>query len=164
MQPDPTLYASGISIMEKDDFLNPHLDNSHDGDQELYRVINLLYYVSPDWKVEYGGNLELWDVDVKKPTEIHSKFNRLVIMETTDTSYHSVNKVKVDRRRVCVSNYYFSKNVANNHTYKHVTTFTGRPEEPIKKVALTLTDKIFLNTIAKIFPSLVKSNKHRRKI
>ena len=164
MKVDPTLYASGISIMEKDDFLNPHIDNSHDGDQELYRVLNLLYYVSPNWKPEHGGNLELWDIDISEPFELHAKFNRLVIMETTNTSYHSVNKVNVEDRRVCVSNYYFAQQSSNNQNYRHVTTFTGRPEEPIKKAALMLVDQLFLNSIAKLFPSLIKKNKHRRKI
>src|SRR5262249_7645463 len=40
---DPTLYASGISVMGQGDFLNPHIDNSHDGDRKRYRVLNLLY-------------------------------------------------------------------------------------------------------------------------
>ncbi|MGJ4931782.1 2OG-Fe(II) oxygenase, partial [Bradyrhizobium sp. HKCCYLS2038] len=30
LQPDTHLYAGGISMMAKDHFLNPHLDNSHD--------------------------------------------------------------------------------------------------------------------------------------
>lgn len=163
MQADPTLYASGVSIMEKDDFLNPHLDNSHDGDQQNYRVINLLYYVSPGWEKAYGGNLELWDVNVSKPTEIVSKFNRLVVMETNDISYHSVNKVNVDKRRVCVSNYYFSKQASGGKNFRHITTFTGRPEEPVKRVVLKVVDGFALNTLAKLFPSLLKNTKHRLK-
>ncbi len=58
---DPHLYAGGISTMERGHFLNPHIDNSHDGEQKNYRVLNLLYYITPDWKPENGGNLELWD-------------------------------------------------------------------------------------------------------
>lgn len=61
MVPDTHLYAGGISLMAKDNFLNPHLDNSHDKERERYRVLNLLYYVTPDWSHEAGGNLELWD-------------------------------------------------------------------------------------------------------
>ncbi|MCW5906995.1 MAG: 2OG-Fe(II) oxygenase [Chitinophagales bacterium] len=163
MQADPTLYASGVSIMEKDDFLNPHLDNSHDGDQENYRVINLLFYVSPEWESANGGNLELWDINVSKPTEIVSKFNRLVVMETNNISYHSVNKVRVDKRRVCVSNYYFSKKASGGKDFRHITTFTGRPEEPLKRAVLKVVDGFALNTIAKIFPSLLKGTKHRLK-
>ena len=30
LEPDPTLYASGLSMMFKNDYLNPHIDNSHD--------------------------------------------------------------------------------------------------------------------------------------
>ena len=58
--PDENLYAGGISMMGKKQFLNPHLDNSHDKDRNLWRVLNLLYYVTPNWEESYGGNLELW--------------------------------------------------------------------------------------------------------
>ncbi len=61
MVPDDRLYAGGISLMAHDNFLNPHLDNSHDKDRQMYRVLNLLYYVTPEWSHEQGGNLELWD-------------------------------------------------------------------------------------------------------
>lgn len=47
---DPHLYAGGISAMAQGHFLQPHLDNSHDGEQKNYRVLNLLYYITPDWK------------------------------------------------------------------------------------------------------------------
>jgi Rps23 Pro-64 3,4-dihydroxylase Tpa1-like proline 4-hydroxylase len=39
---DPHLYAGGLSAMERGHFLNPHIDNSHDGDGQNYRVLNLL--------------------------------------------------------------------------------------------------------------------------
>src|SRR5215204_208735 len=42
---DPHLYAGGISAMEQGHFLQPHIDNSHDGEQKNYRVLNLLYYI-----------------------------------------------------------------------------------------------------------------------
>ena len=105
---DPHLYAGGISAMERAHFLNPHIDNSHDGDRKNYRVLNLLYYITPDWRPENGGNLELWDEKVRSSVEIPSLFNRLVLMETNARSWHSVNKVKVERARCCISNYYFS--------------------------------------------------------
>ena len=57
--PDPMLYAGGLSLMRQDDFLDPHIDNPHDQFQKEYRRLNLLYYVTPDWKLENGGNLEL---------------------------------------------------------------------------------------------------------
>ena len=81
MVPDDRLYAGGISLMAHDNFLNPHLDNSQDKDRQMYRVLNLLYYVTPEWSHEQGGNLELWDNGPKgSPREITSHFNRLALM------------------------------------------------------------------------------------
>ena len=113
--------------MKKNDFLNPHIDNSHNVDKQKYRRLNLLYYVSPNWDISKGGNFELWDKKVQNPKVIISKFNRLVVMETGPETYHSVNPVLVDEIRYCVSNYYFSKKSFNGKEYNHVTSFTGRP-------------------------------------
>lgn len=134
LEADPRLYAGGISIMEHGDFLNPHIDNSHDSDRKRYRRLNLLYYVSPDWTSSNGGNLELWDSKVKEPREIVSRCNRLVVMETTDKSWHSVNPVISDRTRCCVTNYYFSQSSPSGRDYYHVTSFLGRPDQPVRRI------------------------------
>ena len=137
MTPDEHLYAGGISLMATGNFLNPHLDNSHDNDRENYRVLNLLYYVTPDWDINNGGNLELWDNGMGEPQRlIHSKYNRLVLMVTNKSSIHSVSKVISQGKRCCVSNYYFSKKPAEAAEYFHVTSFYGRPEEPVKNIFL----------------------------
>lgn len=160
MNPDDHLYAGGISLMTKGNFLNPHLDNSHDNDRKLYRVLNLLYYVSPDWKLENGGNLELWDkgTDHDQRT-IVSAFNRLALMITNKSSMHSVSKVTADASRCCVSNYYFSPHSAEGSSYFHVTSFYGRPEEPLKKVVLAL-DRKLRNFIRKITGKSIVETKH----
>lgn len=134
---DPLLYAGGISAMAKDHFLNPHIDNSHDYEQRNYRVLNLLYYCSPGWKAENGGNLELWNDDVTEAVEIPSLFNRLVLMETNAGSWHSVNKVVADDLRCCVSNYYFSPHSPNGYETSHVTFFKDRPENKIHRLVAT---------------------------
>lgn len=158
---DPSLYASGISVMEHGDFLNPHLDNSHDGDQRRYRVLNLLYYVSPGWSLQDGGNLELWSADLKTPRVVESKFNRLVVMATDDRSWHSVQRVAADRPRACLSNYYFSAVAPGDHEYRNVTSFRGRPEEGLKRWLLR-ADSAALNLIGRALPWLVRRNRHRR--
>ena len=131
---DPHLYAGGISAMERYHFLNPHIDNSHDGEQENYRVLNLLYYITPDWQPENGGNLELWDDKVTEAVEIPSLFNRLVLMATNDKSWHSVNEVKADGVRRCISNYYFSPHSPNDYETSHVTYFMARPEQKLRRI------------------------------
>lgn len=135
--PDPQLYAGGISVMQQGHFLNPHLDNSHDKVQNNYRVLNLLYYVSPNWQPEFGGNLEVWDQGLKQPCRtIDYRFNRLVVMITHRTSWHSVSPIRHVDRRCCVSNYYFSPNSPVAVDYAHVTSFRGRPEQPLRTLVL----------------------------
>ncbi len=160
MEADPSLYASGISVMGKGDFLNPHLDNSHDADQAKYRAVNLLFYVSPDWKEANGGNFELWEDKVIRQKTIVAQFNRLVVMATDQKSWHSVNKVESDQPRLCVSNYFFTPTAPGGEAYGHVTTFAGRPEEKVKRVVLAV-DGMALNALGKMFPFLLKRSKHR---
>ena len=163
LEPDEYLYAGGISLMKHKNFLNPHLDNSHDKDRNKWRVLNLLYYVTPDWQLENGGNLELWPDGVKEdPITITSKFNRLVVMATHQKSWHSVSPVNVEKVRCCVSNYYFSEQPLLDSDTFHVTTFTGRPEEKTKSILLK-ADGILRGGLRKIFKKGIKENKHQYK-
>jgi Rps23 Pro-64 3,4-dihydroxylase Tpa1-like proline 4-hydroxylase len=160
MTPDEHLYAGGISLMSTGNFLNPHLDNSHDNDRENYRVLNLLFYVTPDWDTNNGGNLELWDNGMNKPQRIiHSKFNRLALMITNKTSIHSVSKVTAIGKRCCVSNYYFSKKPAETTEYFHVTSFYGRPEEYLKNIFLR-GDAFLRQKVRKITGKRIVETKH----
>ncbi|MEO8650335.1 MAG: 2OG-Fe(II) oxygenase [Acidobacteriota bacterium] len=146
---DPLLYAGGISAMSKDNFLNPHIDNSHDFEQKNYRVLNLLYYCSPGWQVGFGGNLELWDENVSTAVEIPSLFNRLVLMETNDHSWHSVNRVRVNDIRRCVSNYYFSPDSPNGYETTHITTFKGRPDQKLNRI-ISAADGVVRSAVRRI--------------
>lgn len=159
LEPDPMLYAGGLSVMGKGNFLNPHLDNSHDNERKRYRVLNLLYYVSPDWTEESGGHLELWPEGVEgEPVVLHSLFNRLVVMATGPMSWHSVTPVRADGRRCCVSNYYFSEVPVGGAEYSRVTTFRGRPEEPVKDLVLR-ADAGLRQALRKLKPTgLVRTN------
>jgi Rps23 Pro-64 3,4-dihydroxylase Tpa1-like proline 4-hydroxylase len=160
---DASLYGSGISMMLEGDFLLPHLDNSHDGDGNLYRVLNALYYVTPNWPEDNGGNLELWSGDMHEHIELHSRFNRLVMMETNTHSIHSVNKVLKPGTRACISNYYFSATPVEDHSYIHRTTFFARPEDGIiKKIRLTTEGKT-KNFLTKFVTNKTTASKHRRK-
>lgn len=158
--PDDKLYAGGLSLMEQNQYLSPHLDNSHDKERQRWRVLNLLYYVTPDWKMEYGGNLELWPEGLKgSQITIESKFNRLAVMATHNDSLHSVSKVVVDKSRCCVSNYYFSDEPLRVTDTFHVTSFRGWPQEKMKDLILR-TDNFFRQTIRKFFKKGIIENPH----
>ena len=161
--PDANLYAGGLSLMRKDSFLNPHLDNSHDKDRENWRVLDLLYYVSPDWKSENGGNLELWPHGLQKQQlTIANKFNRLVVMATHQNSWHSVSKITENQVRCCVSNYYFSKEPLLPSDAFHITTFRGWPSEKLKDIVLQIDNKI-RSGVRYLFKKGVRENPHQYK-
>lgn len=150
---DPGLYAGGLSVMRAGDFLDPHIDNSHDQSRETYRRLNLLYYITPGWKLEDGGHLELWDKPVKQNVTIESRFNRLVLMETHNLSWHSVSPIKKPLGlRKCVSNYYFSKESPLGYDYFHVTSFSGRPEQRWKR-AFCKVDNFLRSSLRSIKPT-----------
>jgi len=140
--PDSRLYAGGISAMVKGDFLHPHIDNSHDSERKLYRRVNLLYYVTPDWALGNGGNLQLWDGRVRERVAIPSAFNTLVLMETNRHSWHSVDAVVADGVRCCVSNYYFSERSPDGTRYFHITDFSAPPEQPLRRLVARLDGRL----------------------
>jgi Rps23 Pro-64 3,4-dihydroxylase Tpa1-like proline 4-hydroxylase len=150
--PDSSLYAGGLSAMAQGHFLGPHIDNSHDGSRRYYRTLNLLYYVTPDWTLENGGNLELWDRKVQRNATIVSSFNRLVIMETNPWSWHSVSEVATDRMRCCISNYYFSPRSPTGEDYFNITAFSARPDQKLLRT-LTWADRQLRQAIRRVVPT-----------
>ncbi len=160
LEPDENLYAGGISLMAENNFLNPHLDNSHDKNRDKWRVLNLLYYVTPNWEDGYGGHLEIWPKGLKSdPVTIHSRFNRLAVMATHQKSWHSVSPVTFNGERCCVSNYYFSDTSLTPEDQFHVTSFRARPGQKVKDMILSF-DSMLRMGIRKVFKKGVKENPH----
>lgn len=148
--PDLSKQAGGVSTLLKGHYLNPHLDNSHNLNKSQYRVVNLLYYISPDWKLENGGNYELWNESVTECMVLPCLFNRLVIMETNGQSWHAVNPVLVNEPRRCVFNYYFSEHSPTGEPYFFGASsiffnplFKARPEQKIRRALAKVRKAIF---------------------
>lgn len=162
LNPDANLYSSGLSSMGEGDYLNPHIDNSGNPLLGQYRRINALYYVSPDWDAARGGNLELWDARRQNPVRLEPRFNRLILMNTNRTSFHSVNPIRGagDAARNCVSNYYFSPESPEGYDYFHVTSFRGRPEQPLRDAWLRF-DAWGRGIYRKFKPRKAQDVKHR---
>ena len=135
-------------------------DNSNDIERNNYRVLNLLYYITPDWQDDAGGHLELWDNGPGKPQRtIHSRFNRLVVMQTDERSWHSVSKVVREGRRCCVSNYYFSPRPAGRDASYHVTAFRGWPGQKLADVVMRIDNGVRL-AVRKIGGNQLFKNPH----
>ncbi len=161
IEPDAELYAGGISAMDKGSYLRPHLDNSHDSRRERYRVLNLLYYVTPGWCEANGGSLQLWDEGPKgAPRTVESRFNRLVLMATDRTSWHSVNEVVADGTRRCVSNYYFSKTSPEQQPYFHATSYRAEHATGLTDLVMKV-DNTLRTAVLKATGDRLFRNPHR---
>lgn len=79
---DPYLIGGGIHKIKTGGKLSVHFDyNEHPG-LLIRRKLNLLIYLNENWKSEWGGNLELWSLDLKnKEVEIEPVFNRAVLFD-----------------------------------------------------------------------------------
>lgn len=93
---DSGLHGGGLHIHSSGGNLNPHLDYSIHPKLKLQRKINIIYYCSSDNRLmeSESGQLGLWEGDETEPTklvkEIKPRFNRLVIFDTTQNSWHGL--------------------------------------------------------------------------
>ena len=87
--PDPRLEGGGFHQIVRDGMLHVHADFNIHPIMRTYRRLNLLLYLNEGWQAEWGGALELWPEDMSAAAlSILPLFNRTVIFNTTDTSYH----------------------------------------------------------------------------
>lgn len=87
--PDPYLEGGGIHQIGTGGYLKIHTDFNYHSHLRLHRRLNLLLYLNPGWRAEWGGAIELWDADVTECKASYLPlFNRMVLFSTTDQSYH----------------------------------------------------------------------------
>ena len=94
--PDYGLHGGGMHSHNRGGKLNVHKDYSLHPKLPLMRNYNLIIYMTPDWDSSWGGGLELWshDEETQQPkecvTKIENKFNRAVLFDTTQNSWHGL--------------------------------------------------------------------------
>lgn len=86
---DAQLLGGGVHLVKPGGLLRVHADFRRHLSYNLERRLNLLLYMNPDWREEYGGHLEIWDREMKTcERRVLPIANRCVIFNTTDDSYH----------------------------------------------------------------------------
>jgi Rps23 Pro-64 3,4-dihydroxylase Tpa1-like proline 4-hydroxylase len=133
---DEELVGGGIHQTGPRGHLDVHIDFNYLRERDLHRRLNILLYFNKDWAEEWGGNIELWDKDVKVCHHSFAPiFNRCVVFETSNISYHGVTAVRCPegRSRKSFAAYYYTKEAPPSWTgEEHTTIFRARPDEVIK--------------------------------
>jgi Rps23 Pro-64 3,4-dihydroxylase Tpa1-like proline 4-hydroxylase len=137
---DDELVGGGIHQTGPRGHLDVHVDFNYIVDRKLHRRLNILVFFNHDWQEQWGGNLELWDQDVKI---CHHKFlpifNRCCIFQTSEISFHGVSAVKCPAdacRRSFAAYYYTAESDDAFMRNVHSTVFRTRPEEHLKRNVL----------------------------
>lgn len=86
--PDPYFIGGGCMSASRGDYLKMHVDFNWHYNLHLYRRCNALFYLTPDWKAEWGGALQLAKGDEPVKQVLFPLFNRLIVFNTTNESYH----------------------------------------------------------------------------
>jgi hypothetical protein len=93
---DYGLHGGGWHIHPPKGKLNVHLDYNLHPKMKLQRKFNLLIYLNSNYKDTWGGNLGLWSHDESQNApkdliqSIEPKFNRAVLFDTTQDSWHGL--------------------------------------------------------------------------
>lgn len=96
LHPDYGLHGGGLHMHGRNGKLNVHQDYSLHPKLVMQRKLNLIVYLSKDWRPEWGGGLELWSHDdttnqpKEKVKEVDCVFNRAVLFDTTQNSWHGL--------------------------------------------------------------------------
>jgi hypothetical protein len=91
VMPDPYFTGGGLNATKPGGLLDVHVDGNYHDASGLNRRLNALIYLNPNWELDWGGELgiynEVGNVCIKKISPI---FNRLVIFDTHDKSFHGL--------------------------------------------------------------------------
>ncbi len=94
---DPGLNSGGWNILKTGGKLNPHLDFNIHPKLGLQRKLNLVVFLTPKWRPEWGGELGFWEEDRTKSAParlvktVPPHFNRAVFFDTTQQSWHGLS-------------------------------------------------------------------------
>jgi len=146
---DPKMFGGGTHENRHGQDLDPHVDFNYDESRQLHRRLNLIVYLNKDWKSEWGGALEIHS-NPRRPDEnrIHSfdpLFNRCVMFETNEYSWHGFPKIQLpeDKRylsRKSLSIYLYTKDRPKEETAPvHATFYVQRPLPARYQAGHTLT-------------------------
>jgi hypothetical protein len=87
--PDPSYGGCGLHSTGSGGRLMIHADASRHPNPDLHQILNMIFYVTPDWDSSWGGDLELWDAEKKACVKkVKPEFNSMLIFFTGSRCFH----------------------------------------------------------------------------
>lgn len=132
--PDPYFAGGGFHEISRGGQLGVHADFRVNERLHLSRRLNVLVYLNPEWKDEYGGELEIWDRQMQtKAKSVAPIFNRCVIFNTDADSFHGhpdpLTTPEEVKRRSLALYYYTASQKIYEELPTHSTMYAARPQD-----------------------------------
>ena len=132
---DPEYVGGGFHAGSEGSYLDLHVDfNIHPVHGDWLREFNILLYLNPGWEPGWGGQLLLTDDPDSTPIQVEPLFNRLVIMESTDKSFHGYKQISfpTGRSRRSIAAYGYST-IDPASVHRRTTTWVPQEAGPVKR-------------------------------
>ena len=143
---DPMFHGGGLHESFRGGWLNIHADWTQHPHLPLVRRLNLIVYLSEDWKEEWGGALELWNPGATEAgAKVPPLFNRMVIFPTTSETLHGFPdalRCPSDRSRRSASVFYWSPDPDAVKQGAPITFLPGRRQTRMKAFVRSLVPPI----------------------
>ena len=147
---DPKMYGGGTHDNQHGQELDPHVDFNYDESQKLHRRLNLIVYMNKEWESEWGGALEIHsnprDPATNRISSYDPLFNRCVMFETNERSWHGFPKINLPEgkrhlSRKSISIYLYTKDRPPEEIAPmHGTFYVQRPLPKQIAAGHTLTE------------------------
>lgn len=129
-------YLGGGTHENKDGMaLDAHVDFNYHPSERWHRRLNLIVYLNHGWEEAWGGCLELFrdpHADHRPSSSIAPVFNRCVIFETSERSWHAFNRIRLPQERSgttrrSIALYFYTKDrPAEEIAPRHTTYYVNR--------------------------------------
>jgi hypothetical protein len=132
---DPYWFGGGTHENRDGQDLDPHVDFNRHPVERWHRRLNLIVYLNPEWDDAWGGSLELHSdprADDNHIERITPLFNRCVVFETTESSWHGFARIAtppgrgITRRSIALY-FYTTTRPGDELAETHSTIYVDRP-------------------------------------